>query len=376
MRGEIVEKTIVLKSKMFKELYGTHPNKYDIKYVHYCLLLGKEYNKEYSLIGEDIKNMYDFLGTTYFKLYFACPNDFLDFLFKVSISKDILSGCYVRVHNTDEYKQLIGKSINAVIFNDDLLKFDTYQLTNDIKVYVQIEDVKDLTFDEINDLIEKGYNIVGVNLLQCPGSTKNPMHIEYLEESAKRLKLKNDNTIDDYYIIEQNICIHNDFFNLDLYKKIIERVRKIVSEVKISNDDSDYDKLKKLYDYIVYNFSYDFDSKDDFPLENQTILGGLFNNKCVCEGYTQVLRLLCNYIGIKTSISYGNGLAESGGHLWNQVFIDGCWYNLDSTADSIYHETNKGLCYFLASDEWVYKNDSLYGHECPNNFNNKKTIIH
>ena len=56
--------------------------------------------------------------------------------------------------------------------------------------------------------------------------------------------------------------------------------------------------------------------------------GGLFNNKCVCEGYCKILQQLLSLVNIESVVVGAGGAKESGGHLWNQVKIDGIWYNV------------------------------------------------
>lgn len=81
-----------------------------------------------------------------------------------------------------------------------------------------------------------------------------------------------------------------------------------------------------------------------------------------------------NY-GIESRIISGSiPGAEDIGHQWNQVKIDGKWYNVDLTWDSNSMHSNEEMEYFLISDEEFYKTHiprevkkSLIDYVSPNN---------
>lgn len=49
----------------------------------------------------------------------------------------------------------------------------------------------------------------------------------------------------------------------------------------------------------------------------------------VCEGYARAMQLLCNKAGIGCTIATGTG--GNVAHMWNQIEIEGKWYNSDTT---------------------------------------------
>ena len=61
-------------------------------------------------------------------------------------------------------------------------------------------------------------------------------------------------------------------------------------------------------------------------------------NYAVCDGYTLAIEYMCQQCGIE--VAFNGGMAGSdpdnvGGHAWNEVKIDGKWYELDSTWDDL-----------------------------------------
>ena len=105
---------------------------------------------------------------------------------------------------------------------------------------------------------------------------------------------------------------------------------------------NDFDRIKYVYDYLIRNNEYDLDSEN-----NQNILSVVQNGRTVCQGYTKMMQLVLNRIGIFCTLVNGkacgrNGVpdsqdlkdsknAEWGGHVWNIVKCNGMYYNVDVT---------------------------------------------
>lgn len=93
---------------------------------------------------------------------------------------------------------------------------------------------------------------------------------------------------------------------------------------------SEYEKVKCLHDYIVTHCTYDDKSPQPY-----SAYGCLVQGRCVCEGYTKAMLVLCDKAGINSIPVIGQA-GETGngqGHIWNMVTIDGKWYNFDVTWD-------------------------------------------
>lgn len=107
-------------------------------------------------------------------------------------------------------------------------------------------------------------------------------------------------------------------------------------------DAGDFDKIKYVYDYLIRHNEYVPDSKN-----NQNILSVVQGGKTVCQGYTKMMQLILNRMGIFCTLVNGkacgrNGVpdsqdlsnaenAEWGGHVWNIVECNGMYYNVDVT---------------------------------------------
>lgn len=137
--------------------------------------------------------------------------------------------------------------------------------------------------------------------------------------------------------------------------------QNIVNQI-ITKNMSEFDKAKTIHDYIIMNVDYDYANylNDTIPSQSYKALGALKYKYAVCAGYAKTFQLLCQLAGLECT--YVTGDTPSGSHAWNQVKIDGKWYNVDTTWDDPVslekkfddHRYNR-YSYFLISDELMYK---------------------
>lgn len=105
-------------------------------------------------------------------------------------------------------------------------------------------------------------------------------------------------------------------------------VIEVANQIQV-NGISRHEKVKSIHDYLANNIVYDDTIAEPNIFDSY---GALVTGVCVCEGYAESFKLLCDREGIPclTVIGTGNG----GAHKWNMVQMeDGEWYTLDSTWD-------------------------------------------
>ena len=109
-----------------------------------------------------------------------------------------------------------------------------------------------------------------------------------------------------------------------------------------------------IHDAVVDTVAYDFEAAeaDDSSHDAFNVYGALVRKKAVCTGYAGAMKMLLNLVGIECRTAVG--MSKNSGHMWNQVRIDGDWYNLDVTwddsstdSDILYSRYN----YFNITDE-------------------------
>lgn len=189
-----------------------------------------------------------------------------------------------------------------------------------------------------------------------------------------------------------NIQVRVYFEDLDIVEHYLTRFEKALDKVRIVGDKfkryikknkikSDIEKVFVVFNYIFKNISYDYEylnldkklKKVGFDnlsaLEKRKIfrtqtLEGIFTKKTVCTGFSYIFKMLLEYIGIESNICIGYfkiGKGKKVPHAWNQVKIDGNWYNVDISYgiehynEYIRIEKGKIPKYFLLSDDEYYK---------------------
>ena len=149
-------------------------------------------------------------------------------------------------------------------------------------------------------------------------------------------------------------------------EKEVKLAKEIVKKI-IKSGMSDYEKVKAINDYMILNVSYDMENykKNTIPYESYTALGALEKKVAVCSGYAKMFRLVASEAGLE--VTYVTGDTPYGSHAWNQVKVDGKWYNIDVTwNDGDYEKKENGhyYCgcyeYFLLSNEDFNKSHIAY----------------
>ena len=126
----------------------------------------------------------------------------------------------------------------------------------------------------------------------------------------------------------------------------IETVNKIL-EKTVTPSMTEAEKVKAIHDYIVRNTVYKL---GNYLTHSEPHLAStvVFKGYGVCDAYSGAFKILMNALGIECNMIYGD--VPQGPHAWNQVKIDGVWYNIDvtwgdaDTGDRIYYD------YFCKSD--------------------------
>ena len=189
-----------------------------------------------------------------------------------------------------------------------------------------------------------------------------------------------------------NIQVRVYFEDLDIVEHYLTRFEKALDKVRTVGDNlkryirknkiqSDIEKVFVVYNYIFKNILYDYEyleldkKSKKVGFNNLTVLEqrkifrtqtleGIFTKKTVCTGFSYIFKMLLEYIGIESNICIGYfkiGKEKEVAHAWNQVKIDGNWYNIDISYgiehynEYIRIEEGKIPKYFLLSDEEYYK---------------------
>lgn len=151
----------------------------------------------------------------------------------------------------------------------------------------------------------------------------------------------------EYHVVFSSKCSKEDIEKREkFYNKLLEGVKKIIKQ-----DDTEFDKVKKTYDYIIKHVAYDFsDMRIDYEFKDRDYMNFIGTFYTDCTGYAEIL----NYIFANIGIESFSSMDESNGHIWNIVKIGGKYYHLDATYSDTgsWDETSK-YRYFLVSDDFM-----------------------
>lgn len=221
------------------------------------------------------------------------------------------------------------------------------------KVTIAIKDISCLTVKEAKDLKEK-LGIQNINIIDFDGA------LQY----------------------EKNrFC-----YKIETYIKL----RKAIEEL-LENIDTEADQLNKFFNvYKILGTTIMYDnilegeikeySKNNID-KSSNLENGLLEKKCVDSGFAEILKNALAILEIDSKIIRGTYAGISEEHIWNQVKIDGTWYNVDLAQDSKKMSNaskfNSKPIYCLIGDKEFSKTHTPKSeHEyCPESIN-QKNVAH
>lgn len=157
------------------------------------------------------------------------------------------------------------------------------------------------------------------------------------------------------YIRHTEECImqSKDVYSLEKYIEIVQKIDKYLDEINLEKSKTNI--FLDIYQKLANNIIYENDELTGEPAERKeahNIEGGVLEGKCVCEGYAKILQQVLKKVKINSKYITGNTDSKRDSeHAWNQVEIDGKWYNCDLTWDTPRIRENRPVDYCLQSDE-------------------------
>lgn len=114
-----------------------------------------------------------------------------------------------------------------------------------------------------------------------------------------------------------------------------EDIEKLVKEVDTlylslyKADDTPTNNIKRIHNYIINNTKYDSQRANLGVLDYKSNIayGALIEGYAVCGGYSDAMELFLEKMNIK------NFKVASTDHVWNALYLDNLWLNLDLTWD-------------------------------------------
>lgn len=114
------------------------------------------------------------------------------------------------------------------------------------------------------------------------------------------------------------------------------------------DDDTDYEKLTSIHDWVCSNIWYDTDKLNSTTTVPYSATKVLENKSAVCLGFSTLTAALCRSVDIPCNVVSGYALGITNdtewsaetvdtaeqNHAWNEAYVDGRWVMLDTTWDT------------------------------------------
>lgn len=121
------------------------------------------------------------------------------------------------------------------------------------------------------------------------------------------------------------------------------QIDEVLNSLGVKDPDlDDYEKVKRIYDYICENVVYDNEHSSDTSYKMQfTAYAAMMHKTAVCQGYATLMYRMMEECGIDTRVVFGTSRGVN--HTWNIMNLGDVYYLADSTWDAGDSEYN----YFL-----------------------------
>lgn len=225
-------------------------------------------------------------------------------------------------------------------------------------------------YNQLTDKAKKVYKQLKEAVLNCDKTVK----IDF--------DLHNDDNYEQYGQVTELLILHDPMaFNLEnieaksysgnsitfklsykykkeTYDKMVAAYEKETQEIldTFTEDMSTYKKIKAIHDYLIDNTVYDLETAG-----NDNIYGTLVKNIGKCDGYAKAFSYICGQAGIRTVTVIGEDKIDMDNsdylHMWNKVYYNKKWYNVDVTWDDPVGNIKDNLSYdfFMVSDKALEK---------------------
>lgn len=161
------------------------------------------------------------------------------------------------------------------------------------------------------------------------------------------------------------ITLQVEYLYTDEQVQMIEEKMDEIIARQINPEDSLYDKIKTMHDYIINETKYDVTRNENGESKYLSYLayGPLFEGYATCNGYTDLMAIFLTRLGLqnyKIATTPEDLKDKNEGHVWNAVFLEDEWLHLDLTWDDPVSKDGKDYLqhkYFLVNNENLQEAD-------------------
>lgn len=204
----------------------------------------------------------------------------------------------------------------------------------------------------IEDAIESG--VVNcqttIDVSECNATPDEIMNVFAEMFNTNPAMANLDGTIECAYTNDKATSITVGYANAQIpvansQKATDKAINNIVAEAKNKTDK--IEQAKFVHDYLIENTEYDYTYAAD------TMYDLLVNGKGTCNAYSLTYKAAMDKLGIDCTVVLENDKS----HAWNQIVVDGKWYNVDVTWDVNYAASGASdSTFFMKSDDFFKSN--------------------
>ena len=249
---------------------------------------------------------------------------------------------------------------DKIIYKNNVLSYNEYYINSDYEYFKNIDTESVTNHQELLNML---YTVVN------SGDSRYEFYCKYNGCTDDIKKILDDKEF--LPIINNFVHPYNSFESINVDITALDRITLSIKKVysddeieyinnyiddfirnNISDNMSDFDKIRKFHDYMVNTYEYDeAKSNKSYSAYNLIIKG-----KAICGGYSDLMSIYLNRIGIK------NYRVSSETHIWNLVNLGDKWYHLDVTWDDPVASDGKPHLlhnFFMISTNELYRLDTV-----------------
>lgn len=129
----------------------------------------------------------------------------------------------------------------------------------------------------------------------------------------------------------------NLYYNIskERYSETITKLNEVMDSLNLDGK-SDYEKCKKIREWIGKNVKYDRDDPETSGRTNyHNMTGAILDGYAVCDGFANLYHYMASFAGLLTLFEEGPTKGSGLQHAWNLVQINGTFYYTDCTSVSL-----------------------------------------
>ncbi len=132
---------------------------------------------------------------------------------------------------------------------------------------------------------------------------------------------------------------------------------KLADEI-CADCNTDEERVKAIYEWMIHNFEYGYECEPVIQYFN--VRKTLSTRKGICYDFSHLFAALCRSQNIPCYVVDGDKRDNAQyHHTWNRVYLNGSWWNIDVTFDTV-QAKNQGSLYGLREIEFPYSQDGEY----------------